>query len=205
MPGLRKFLTHQVFAGAIRPQAPGLRGEERRMNSNTPHDLFFKKTFGRLDVAAGFLRHNLPAALVACLDLERLERVEAGFVDQELTAAYSDLLFKVPLKDQATALLIYILFEHKSSPELLTPFQILRYVVRIWERWLERQQRKTSCLPRSILWYSTMDEHPGAARQSAWSALWRSILSCYLISLNFCGRLHGVFLIWTTRRFEARR
>ena len=33
---------------------------------------------------------------------------------------------------------VYVLFEHKSYPDPLTPFQLLRYLVRIWEQELRQ-------------------------------------------------------------------
>jgi len=45
----------------------------------------------------------------------------------------ADLLYHVNLHKQGDAYL-YILLEHKSYPDPQTPFQLLRYLVRIWER-----------------------------------------------------------------------
>jgi predicted transposase/invertase (TIGR01784 family) len=51
-----------------------------------------------------------------------------------LQAHYSDLLFAVRLNDNRPAA-VYVLFEHKSYPDVRVAFQLLRYMVRIWERW----------------------------------------------------------------------
>ncbi len=40
---------------------------------NTPHDAFFKRLFGDLEVAADFLRNYLPAEILSRLDLDTLE------------------------------------------------------------------------------------------------------------------------------------
>ena len=39
----------------------------------TPHDRYFRESFGRLEIARDFLRHNLPAALLTEIDLASLE------------------------------------------------------------------------------------------------------------------------------------
>jgi predicted transposase YdaD len=39
-----------------------------------------------------------------------------------------------------------LLFEHQSSPDAAMPFRLLRYVVRIWERW-RRDHPATTTLP----------------------------------------------------------
>jgi len=58
-----------------------------------------------------------------------------SFIDQDLQALYSDLLYQVETRTGQPSY-IYLLLEHKSSPDPLTPFQLLRYLVRIWERTL---------------------------------------------------------------------
>jgi len=39
----------------------------------TPHDTFFRESFGRREIAGDFLRHHLPAELLAAIDLGTLE------------------------------------------------------------------------------------------------------------------------------------
>jgi hypothetical protein len=38
----------------------------------SPHDRYFRESFARIEVARDFLRHNLPAAVLAGLDLGTL-------------------------------------------------------------------------------------------------------------------------------------
>jgi len=113
-------------------------------NLTHPHDRFFKKVFSRPDVAQDFVHHYLPSEIVAQLELPTMQMVKDSFVDQELREHFSDLLYQVNHKGGREAY-IYVLFEHKSYPEPLTAFQLLRYLVRIWERSLK--QSKTSQLP----------------------------------------------------------
>jgi hypothetical protein len=40
-----------------------------------PHDCFFRKSFGRSDIAHDFLRHHLPVELLDEIDLATLEAV----------------------------------------------------------------------------------------------------------------------------------
>ena len=82
------------------------------------------------------LRAVLPDALVDRLDLDRLTRVSGSFVDVTLQWRHSDLLFTVPLRDDDRAALVYVLVEHQSSDDPLMAFRMLRYVVRIWDRYL---------------------------------------------------------------------
>jgi predicted transposase/invertase (TIGR01784 family) len=67
------------------------------------------------------------------LDLDSLALQSGSFVDEDLQEQFADLLYQVHLHDAGDAYL-YLLLEHKSYPDPETPFQLLRYLVRIWER-----------------------------------------------------------------------
>lgn len=75
----------------------------------------------------------LPETIIQHIDLTQVERLEDSFVDTELKEHRSDLLFRVKLKNKQEAF-VYILLEHKSSPDKWVAFQLLRYLVRIWEK-----------------------------------------------------------------------
>ena len=75
----------------------------------------------------------LPPAMLARLDLSTLKLEHESFVDAELRKHFSDLLFSVKTTDQ-DAVFIYLLLEHKSAPEPWVAFQLLRYIVKFWER-----------------------------------------------------------------------
>ena len=114
------------------------------MTVSNPHDHFFRATFARPEVAAEFARHYLPPPVVAHLDLTTLEPVKASYVDEELRDHVTDLLYQVRLQDGDFAY-VYLLFEHKSYPDRWVAFQLLRYMVRIWEH--ARQQEPSADLP----------------------------------------------------------
>ncbi len=112
-----------------------------------PHDHLFRQTFGQPEVAAGYFRHNLPEEVLEHIDLETLERIPDSFVDPELHPSVSDLLYAVdytPVRNTGhenaspvvakVKLLLYLLLEHKSYTDPMTVFQVLRYMVRIWEK-----------------------------------------------------------------------
>lgn len=99
----------------------------------TPHDQFFKRLFGNLEIAADFMRNYLPEDILARIDLETLQLEKDSFIDPALRESFSDLLFRVRLTAGGEAF-IYLLLEHKSSPEPFVAFQLLRYIVQFWER-----------------------------------------------------------------------
>lgn len=97
-----------------------------------PHDRFFKETLADVETMRDFLRNYAPPEIVKYLHLETVERLEDSFIDNDLQEHLSDLLFKVKLANREA--FIYVLLEHKSSPDGWVAFQILRYLVRIWEK-----------------------------------------------------------------------
>ncbi len=100
-----------------------------------PHDHFFRQVLSRQDVATDFLRHYLPPEAAALVNLSSVEPMADTFIDETLQVHYSDLLFAVRLLADNRPAAVYVLFEHKSYPDVRVAFQLLRYMVRIWERW----------------------------------------------------------------------
>jgi len=111
-----------------------------------PHDKFFKDLFTRQEAAQDFLQHYLPAEVAALLDLSTLEIGKDSFIDLDLQEHFSDLLYKVALHSGQETY-IYVLFEHKSYPEPLIAFQLLKYMVRIWEQALKQEEALLPVLP----------------------------------------------------------
>jgi predicted transposase/invertase (TIGR01784 family) len=97
-----------------------------------PHDHFFRDVFSRPDAAADFLRYYLPPAVAAVLDPDSLRIVKDSFLDADLNAHYSDILYRVGLRDGGEAF-VCVLFEHKSYVEPLVGLDLLRYELRVWE------------------------------------------------------------------------
>lgn len=119
--------------------------------NKNPHDQFFKETFSQVDVMVDFLNNYLPAEIVSVFDLTTVERLEDSLVDAELKEHLSDLLFRAKTKTKKE-IYVYLLLEHKSSPDRWVAFQLLRYLVRIWEK-SQRQDRKKLPLVLPIDFY----------------------------------------------------
>lgn len=117
-----------------------------------PHDRFFKEVFGRPETARDFLTNYLPPNAAEALDLLNLELVKDSFVDSKLQEYFSDLLYRVGLK-RGEGAFVYVLFEHKSAPDEWVAFQLLRYMVRIWEAELEKKVRKLRPIVPLVLYH----------------------------------------------------
>lgn len=98
---------------------------------NQPHDKFFRATFGKTEVATNFLETYLPEDLLKVIDMNTLEAQKESFLDEELKERFADLLFMVNINDQDGY--IYMLFEHKSYKDRKVIFQVMRYMIDIWE------------------------------------------------------------------------
>ena len=91
-----------------------------------PHDRLFRKVFSEPAEAAGLLRAYVPAWLAGTLDWSSLTLMPDSYVDDELQASESDLLYAVEQRPDAAApgearrsLRLYLLFEHQSRPDRL--------------------------------------------------------------------------------------
>jgi predicted transposase/invertase (TIGR01784 family) len=99
-----------------------------------PHDKLFAATFSVPEHAAAFLQAKLPPAVAAAIGWGELLTLPGSFVDSQFKASQTDLLFSAPLGGREGR--IYLLFEHQSSPDPALPLRLLRYMTRIWERFM---------------------------------------------------------------------
>jgi hypothetical protein len=102
--------------------------------TRTPHDALFKSVFQQPENAAAELQHVLPAALVSAIDWSTLVLEPGSFVDEALADQHSDLLFSAHARASGERVLVFLLFEHQSTPEPKMALRLLSYMVRIWER-----------------------------------------------------------------------
>lgn len=98
------------------------------------HDHLVKHAFADVENARGVLATALPAAIVARIDWSSLSLRPGSFVDENLRDRYADILYAARISGRDAR--IYLLLEHKSDPDPLTPLQVLRYMVRIWDQHL---------------------------------------------------------------------
>ena len=116
------------------------------MTVQNPHDKFFRESFGRVHIARNYLEEYLPDPVLALLDLDTLTLQEGSFIDEEMREHQTDLLYQVQLKDGGTAT-IYLLFEHKSFPDVLVALQLLRYMVNLWQQQVKEKVPLTPIIP----------------------------------------------------------
>nr|VFK00821.1 MAG: conserved hypothetical protein (putative transposase or invertase) [Candidatus Kentron sp. H]VFK01870.1 MAG: conserved hypothetical protein (putative transposase or invertase) [Candidatus Kentron sp. H]VFK05223.1 MAG: conserved hypothetical protein (putative transposase or invertase) [Candidatus Kentron sp. H] len=86
--------------------------------------------------------------MVKFLSDEPPELVEGSFVDEELREHLSDRLYKVETLNSKTAFL-YLLIEHKSTPDDKIGWQLLRYMAEILKQW-EKKNPNWKRLPAIV-------------------------------------------------------
>ncbi|MFN6304864.1 MAG: Rpn family recombination-promoting nuclease/putative transposase, partial [Planctomycetota bacterium] len=117
---------------------------------STPHNNLFHYALSHAQAARDLIQTHLPADLVSAMDLDSLELQKDSFIDEDLRQSFSDLLYSArfiepdgqPIEGQ-----VYLLFEHKSQSDPMTCFQLLRYIVRIWEQRLRNGQSLCPVFP----------------------------------------------------------
>jgi predicted transposase/invertase (TIGR01784 family) len=93
------------------------------------HDGFVKAVFSQPEQAIAFFKSHLPAPIAARADWSSLTVLPSSFVKSSLAQVHSDLLFSVNLGGHPS--LLYLLFEHQSSPDPAMPLRLLAYVSEI--------------------------------------------------------------------------
>lgn len=134
-----------------------------REMSTALHDALFKAVFSHPEHARGALRAVVPAAMADALDWSTLTLQPGSFVDPRLNPSHTDLLYAAAWRGGAAAP-VYVLFEHQSSSDRWMPYRLLRYMVRIWEHWLEdhEQAQVLPAIVPVVLYHG--DERWSAAR-----------------------------------------
>jgi len=118
---------------------------------NAPHEGLFLKVFKDKENTKHFLRQHLPQGVVDHADLDSLYLENVSYLDDNLRKHFSDLVFSVRIgEEEFSAAKVYLLFEHKSSPEPLVGMQVLRYMALQWKEMYDQGQIVGGKLPPII-------------------------------------------------------
>jgi predicted transposase/invertase (TIGR01784 family) len=141
----------------------------------TPHDAVFKKLISYPEIARDFLNIHLPATLRNICDLTTLKLESTTFIEDDLRAYYSDLLWS--LKTCEGDGYIYCVIEHQSTAVQHMAFRLMRYATAAMQHHLDAGNRalplvipmlfyhgEQSPYPYSLNWLDEFDD-PQLARQ----------------------------------------
>ncbi len=101
--------------------------------SQTPHDAVFRQMLMHQAVAKDFAVVS-PAPFLAICELDSLQLVSGSFVEEDLRASYSDILYSLRTRHGPA---MYALIEHQSTPDKLMAFRLLRYALAAMQRHLD--------------------------------------------------------------------
>ncbi len=107
---------------------------------NNPHDKLFRRIWADPEAAGQFFEKHLHQGILELINLDSLTTCKETFVDSILKDFYSDVLYSALFGDNQGYL--YILLEHKSYFDKLTPLQILRYIEKIWDQHARGTKKK---------------------------------------------------------------
>ena len=126
------------------------------MKIQNPHDKFFKETFSKIEVARDFMNNYLPQSIIRIVDLNTLEPQKDSFINEELQEVFSDMLFRVNINKREGY--VYFLFEHKSYTSRNISFQLLKYMLEIWEAKCKKENSNELPIVIPLVIYHGSDE-----------------------------------------------
>ncbi len=114
------------------------------------HDRFFKSLFSNKNGVREFVSKTISQNIVEKLDLNTLKIDNTEYLDNRLNSSFSDLVYNCKY-GKGSKVKISLLFEHKSQPEKFPHFQLLGYMLRIWELQIKQNEELTPIMP--IIFY----------------------------------------------------
>ena len=135
--------------------------------TNSPHDAVFKHLLSHRATARDFLDIHLPAPLRALCNLNTLRLESGSFIDDELRASHSDILYS--LQTQAGEGYIYLLIEHQSSADRHMAFRLMRYAIAAMQRHLDGGHTRLPLVVPMLFYHGATTPYP-------WSLNW---LDCF--------------------------
>ena len=125
--------------------------------STGPHDAFFRQVMTQPDAARDFLDIHLPRDLRTMCDLSTLQLESGNFIEDDLRARYSDVLWSVQMNQQQGYL--YALIEHQSKPDKQMTQRLMRYSLAEMQRHIEAGH-ETLPVVVPILFFTTARRGP---------------------------------------------
>ncbi|EFO1269726.1 TPA: Rpn family recombination-promoting nuclease/putative transposase [Escherichia albertii] len=132
--------------------------------TSTPHDALFKTFLTHPDTARDFMEIHLPKGLRELCELDTLKLESASFVDENLRALHSDILWSVKTREGEGY--IYVVIEHQSREDIHMAFRLMRYSMAVMQRHIEHDKRQPLPLVIPMLFYH------GSRSPYPWSLCW---------------------------------
>lgn len=133
-----------------------------KKTTSTPHDAVFKQFLSHPETARDFLDIHLPRALHKICDLNTLCLQSGSFVEENMRAYYSDILYS--LNTRTGKGYIYALIEHQSSPDKHMAFRLMRYAIAAMQRHLEAGHDTLPLVIPVLFYHGLVSPYPHSMR-----------------------------------------
>lgn len=130
--------------------------------SHSPHDAVFKHLLSQRATARDFLLIHLPPHLREQCNLGTLRLESGSFIEEDLRASHSDILYS--LKTRSGEGYIYILIEHQSSPDRHMAFRLMRYAIAAMQRHLDKGHRQLPLVIPLLFYHGRTSPYPHSTR-----------------------------------------
>ena len=134
-----------------------------KSTTSTPHDAVFKKIMSYPEMARDFLDIHLPIALREICDLQTLKLESTSFIEQDLRAYYSDVVWS--LKTREGLGYIYCVIEHQSTAVPHMAFRLLRYATSAMQHHLDAGNKTLPLVIPMLFYHGQQSPYP-------WSLNW---------------------------------
>jgi len=111
-----------------------------------PHNDFFVSTFSDRLTALDYVRHFLPEDINQLLDESTFQKDNTSYIDSKLQSYYSDVVYNCKTVAQKPIKIAFLL-EHKSFKPKYPHFQLLQYMVNIWQEDDKQKRPLTAIIP----------------------------------------------------------
>ncbi|MFS2221304.1 Rpn family recombination-promoting nuclease/putative transposase [Pantoea sp. B65] len=133
-------------------------GREKMEMTPTPHDALFKQFLTQADTARDFLQIHLPAKLLQYCQLDTLQLASGSFIEKDLRALYSDVLYS--LRTDSGDGYIYCLIEHQSSPDKHMALRLMRYSLAAMQRHLDQGHNRIPLVIPILFYHGQHSPYP---------------------------------------------
>ncbi|MBP1016083.1 Rpn family recombination-promoting nuclease/putative transposase [Serratia fonticola] len=124
----------------------------------TTHDAVFKQFLTHSATARDFLEMHLPPDLLQSCDLNTLKLEPGSFIERDLRAYYSDVLYSLKAgKDDGY---VYALIEHQSSPDKHMAFRLVRYAIAAMQRHLQAGHDRLPLVIPMLFYHGQITPYP---------------------------------------------
>ena len=125
---------------------------------STPHDAVFKQFLSHPECARDFIEIHLPASLRQLCNLQTLRLESGSFIEADLRASYSDVLWSLKTRDGDGY--IYVVIEHQSTPDAHMAFRLMRYALAAMQRHLDAGHKTLPLVVPMLFYHGATSPYP---------------------------------------------